>query len=334
MIDVIDHGERLLSYGVFDDAVIATTVEVMGQLSKLDTPEKVYAKAGITEGQIHSWQNNSYQPTEIVDRRPSLEATRPLLAHLGIVNPLDGNNLYHLSALALAFPDTRIVAAGNPAGPGYDSGKLSDVQRSRVIYGDLAPLAAPITGYLLDSRTVPEEADQTAFSFGNERLLAVARHASFPVRKNVSIEPTSAVEQSIVHLGWRSIKADSALKGYVADNQLPAFEAARKKSVGGISATLGSIRPTSFAYSRGMALGRYEVNLNDALKLNPNMEVTIAHGSKSEFDQDGMVSTIAERQGLIFPGRVRDQVLKAGRHMMVNYLPLDLAINLQALSAA
>lgn len=323
--------ERLASYDAFNSEVIEQVADVMDQVRSYDTYDKLFKAAGMPE--VKRFEHDGYHPVDVVDRRPKHhDPAAVLLDHLGIVNPLDPNNLVHVAAIGLLLPDARIVAAANPSGPGYKSALLNHAQRKMIVNGNTLPYAVPTMSYLDEDPQI-EYVEQVAFSFGNERLLAVAKHVNLLVGNCVAVEPASDIERDVVALAKAAAATGDAMDGYVQDNELPLLEAALKKSVGKTSVTLGSLRLTNFAAGRQMARGEYQKNAEEALEVNPAMSLTSVWCSDSEYKHDDSMTATTKRLQAQFGGRrVYGIRIPSERHLMVNYLPIELASVLQGLN--
>src|SRR5690606_14178235 len=105
---------------------------------------------------------------------------------------------------------------------------------------------------------------------------------AFDVPYAVAIEPASVKKRSILGLGNAFKSTEKALSGYVDANELPAFKAARKESVGPLNYVLGLGRLSNLAISKGLSGDGFMVRTAEALGAQSDMVATIAWGSESE----------------------------------------------------
>lgn len=278
---------------------------------------------------------SGYLPVDVVDIQPSAgyDPDEAMLVHLAMANPLDPNQLYQLATIAGTNPNKRIIAAANPSGLGYDSGRLTRPQRANIRAGDLRPAVEPAIKYL-ESQGI-NRVHQVGYSYGAERALTAASADAFETPSCVAIEPVSVIKRGLIGLGLSFASTAKELERYVGDSQTPAFEAARSESVGATAYNIGLLRPSNIAVARGLARERTDQRAREALLTHPELVVYAAWGSESELAVYGVTKAIIDGLRKTFGGdRVRERVIEGGKHALANDIHLQAAAVLEGLSGA
>lgn len=321
--------ERLEGYG-FNPHVVDTVSDFADQISQHDNYSETFEAVGI--GELKTVQYDGYMPVSLLDIRPEEHDPKAaMFIHLAMANPLDPNQLYQIAAIAGTNPNTRIIAAGNPSGPGYNTGKLTQSQRKAVAHGDLRPVVDPMVKYAEENGI--DWADQVGYSFGADRAMTAATSDAYQVRKAVAIEPASVKDRNLVKLGLAFGSTAKHLDHYVKESGTPAFEAARKDSVGAMAYNLGLARLSNIAIARCLSIRGFEQRTDDALEVHPETEATIAWGTESELAINGLMKPIVHRlQRSHGAQRVNPVVIEGGKHALANDIHLQAAIVLNGLS--
>lgn len=320
--------ERLEAYG-FNPYVVDTVSEFADQISQHATYAETFAAVGL--GDVKTVNYDGYMPVSVVDIRPEEHDPKAaMFIHLAMANPLDPNQLYQIAAIAGTNPNTRIIAAGNPSGPGYNTGRLTHSQRKAVAHGDLRPVVDPMVKYAEENGI--EWANQVGYSFGADRAMTAATSDAYQVDKAVAIEPASVKGRNLLKLGLSFGATAKHLDHYVKASETPAFEAAREESVGAMAYNLGLARLSNIAIARCLSIRGFEQRTDDALEVHPTMEATIAWGTESELAVHGLMKPIVHRLQRSHGHRVNPVVIEGGKHALANDIHLQAAIVLNGVS--
>lgn len=278
-----------------------------------------------------------YNPIEILDIRPADEKPgEALVYHLPMANPLDPNMIYQAATVAKAAePGTRLIAMGNPSGPGMGVGAMNHQNRKMVSQGNLSPVVEPLLKYL-DSQGVTK-ADHVGYSYGAELAAEAAASGNHAVDRLVSIEPVDVVERSLPALAAAFMSTNKELNRYVKATNLPAFEQARKDSTGVVSYTVGLGRLSNIAIARALTRNRFSERLQTSLDSQYWMNATIVNGGESELaPMDAIDNALSQLQPRYYPdqagiNQLRSIELPGQKHAFPNDLYLQAAVVLEAL---
>lgn len=323
--------ERLQQYYPFDQEVI-DAVSAVAERQAADTDyNDLFQRVGIEEPKIHRGLEN-YSPIQLVDIRPTEHDEKSaMVIHLAMANPLDPNQLYQIGTIAAANPNTRIIAAGNPSGIGYAAGKMNHAERKAAAHGDFGPLQFQLNDYI--KKQGIDQVDQVGYSYGADRAMAASTFEVYEVVNAVAIEPASVVKRSLLGLAGAFASTDKMLKHYVNANEISAFEAARKDSVGKYNYAVVALgRLSNIAVARGLTHNLFAGRAAQALQKHPDMQATIAWGTESELAKhEALSAQVEELQDEFGYQRVDTIILPGQKHALANDLALQSAIVAQAL---
>lgn len=320
--------ERLHSYQSFDQAVIEKVAQVAERQAVMSY--EAFFEACELQGTV-KLSYAGYAPVEILDINPDGSEDKPtLMVHLPMTNPLDPNNLYQIATLSACLPNTRILASGNPT-HGYNFGILNRQQRTQVARGDFRPTVEPLMKYAESQKL--SDINQYGYSYGADKAVTAAATTAYNVEKLVTLEPASVVGRSIVKLALDFGSSSKHLDKYVSANKLPAFNAARKDSVGMLDYYLGLMKLTNIAVARGLSDGKFEDRLQDAFISQSKMETLLAWGTDSELASNSAMDAINNRMIAKYGfNRVRALRLIRQTHALANDLALQAAVVLTSIS--
>jgi hypothetical protein len=323
--------ERLVDYYAFSPDVVDTVSEFAKRQSQYVTYQGFFHAMGI-EG-TQKLQSDGYLPVDVLDIRPKdYDPTTALIYHLPMANPLDPNQIYQLATVAATNPDRRIIATGNPSGPGYNSGLLTAKQRNDAAHGKFQAVVEPVLRFAEQQgiTTVDEIGD----SYGVDTAATAAAAGRYEVGKLICIEPASVKKRNLAKLALDFNSTAKPLGMYVAASNLPTFNEARKDSVSAAGYAMGLGRLTNLAIGRGLARGRFVAEMDDAFEHQKTMESTIIWGSESELAIDALMTNIVGGLQEQYGERVKAIRLPGQKHNLANDIHLQAALVLQSLRAA
>lgn len=315
--------ERLQGYGAFSSETIDQVSESFERIASFESYGELFEYAGLPETEIVRFPG--CLPAEIIDIQPvEYDADEAIVVDLPMANPLDPNNKYALATIAINNPNSRIIAAANPSGPGYNAGRLKLVQRHMVARGELAPTVTPML-YYLDQEGV-ERVRHAAYSYGCDKAATMIKMGEHETTHGVYIEPVVKDHGSFpfgtAKLGLSFASTAEHLDEYVANNDLPTFVAAREDSVGVIAYNIGLARLSNIAIARSLTPGGFVNRCLEAQIANPDMVSTLAWGSESELAIDAIMNSLYNMTN--YHARNTSRRLRMGGHY--HALANDLAV--------
>ncbi len=319
--------QRLEQIGGFSPEVIDRVEEVTNVQAQFGNYLEYFAKLGIPDPYL-------FKGHSILDIKPAghYDETKARAYHYPMGNANDPNMIFQAATLFAADPSTRLVAIGNPSGPGFHGGGLNHRGRKRVTRGNLRPTVDPLLDYLKQENVINTE--HVGYSYGATKAAVAALYSvnyDQNVTKGIHIEPADVKPRNVRTLFDDFILTEAFLAPYVNANQLPAFLNARSESVSGSRYNLGIIRPTNVAIARFLMKGRFEEIMEDTLDTNPHFVANIIWGSDSELAVDSLVQhTVSRLRDKHSERRVKARRLEGQKHAFPNYLPLQTAVVLEA----
>lgn len=322
--------ERLEAHQFTPD-VVDTVSAFAEEIATHTSYDETFRRVGMPD--VQKYHHDGYKSVDIIDVRPKeYDPNKAMLVHLAMANPLDPNQRYQIATIAGNHPNTRIIAAGNPSGPGYNGGRLTHAQRKTVAHNNLRPVVEPLVRYA-EAHGI-SDVHQVGYSFGADRAATAAGYDVYNVASLTAIEPASVAVRSLIKLGRSFASSASSLEKYVQDSQTPAFEAARGESVGALAYNLGLARLSNLAVARALALGGFEARTRAALTAHSSLQATIAWGTESELASDAHMRPLMHRLSSDYYHRVHRIHLEGERHALANDIHLQAAIVLEGTKAA
>lgn len=322
--------DRLLGYYPFSPDVVDDVSEFVERQASFTSYQAFFDSVGLKDPFV--FRTKGYKPTNIVDFRPKEHAPgEAVFYHLPMANPLDANQMFQLASVAATNPNKRILAAANPSGPGYKSGRLRLLQTPKVLKGNLGATIDPLLRYADDQKI--DVSQQIGVSYGADEAMETARRANHVVLSAVAIEPVIG-ERSFVGLAKDFKASDAALKGYVRASKMPLFESARAEAISGKAYMLGLLRLSNLAITEALTKGGFEARTTDAIKRQEKMRTLVAWGTASELARHEQLSDFMTDLLGQHPSRVDEIVLADQKHASFNDIPLQLALIRQGLRAA
>jgi pimeloyl-ACP methyl ester carboxylesterase len=327
--------ERLREYYPFSESVIERVSELADRQAGFKTYPEFLKFAGVEfDGSV----------PEYIDIRPKEhDHSEAIVAHLSMANPLNPHNIYGVAGLAVLNPNKRVIAFGNPSQPGMSHGTLSRRDRKAVAKGDFTPAVSSLVRYL-EAEGI-EEVSHVGSSYGSELAIAASLYDVAEVNHIVVSEPVTNKAKKIeipkldiplprlgiVKLGLEFASSDERMNEYVEKNGIPNYEVAFAEKGGLIPYSLGLLRPTNIANSRGLAKGGFFGRANRAMLVQKNAVLTGSRGTESELNDGESFDKDFDSLNAMYPGRVFSIVLDRQAHAMGNDLALYNAINLTGL---
>lgn len=317
--------ERLQGYYPFSDSTLHS-VEAAALRPQYRTLDSYFGRVGI--GQIDFLDYGTDGQVEIVDIRRDQEKD-VFIYHLPMANPLDTNQLFQIATVADVLPNTRIIAAGNPAGLGrkFKGGSLDKPQRDAVRQGVLSPVVAPLNHYVEDQGIT--EVGQIAYSWGVEKANEMTASVNAKVTDVIEIEPVSFVPRGVIKLFGTFMSTNKGLKELKANCDFPMYKEARKTAIKGLPYLAGILRPTNQAMAEYMARGELFFNADEALDIQRDARLHVAWGSKGEFggNADSAIPRVVRALTVVHGvERVFGMRLRDGKHALANDVYLQAAI--------
>lgn len=308
--------DRLRSYYPFDDAIVETVTTVAEAQHDLTLVETL-ARAHIPEPKHFRGGDKS---VEVLDIIPPGGYDQTQVFHLTMAGPIDPDRTLRAAILAAVQPATRIIMAGNPAGPGKSSGKLALHSMPSVWRGDLRPTIDPTLRYL-DSQAITS-ATHVGGSFGADKAATAAGYADRygqDVPNLVSIDPASVKRRSLLTLAKEFRSTEKHLDEYtLATDSRPYFEA-RSRSGGSLEYRLGLLRPTNLAIAHALTLDGFGKRVDTALTRQPDMRAGLLWGVESELAIHGlMLGITAQLKDRYSEERVSGTPLPRHKHAMLS----------------
>ena len=324
----MDTAERLQSYYNFSDETLAATESVAGYQSTFSSYQQYFEKGlGIPDGPKYT-RDGQHQVIDI--RPPEHDPKMAMVVHLPLANPLDANQIFQVGTIANTNPHLRVIAFGNPSGPGYQAGMLYKQARIRVTRGDFAPVVEPVKRYLDNAHI--ERVHHVGASYGADLAAEAAADGSYHTEHLVPIEPAAIKFWKLREFAKAFKSSALPLQGYVKAANQPLYMAARQDSVKGVAYNLGIARLSNIAAIRGLARGGFERRVDRALQEQPQARATIIWGSESELAIDGIVNSIVSSLQGLHPRRVAAIRLRGQKHSLVNDIYLHAALVREALN--
>lgn len=295
--------DRLNNYHDFSVETTEAVAEVAERYRSYETWPELFSdfQSAASHAQLHEVEYTPARgfPIKIVDIVPT-EIDTSLVYHLPMGNSIDQNMQARLLTLSAVLPNTRIIAAGNPAQPLTNSGRLTQQERNEVSRGRFRPTVDPILAYAHKEKI--EQADQVGFSYGADKALAatlLTDYYDISTPKVVPMDPASVTPRTILQLGADFLATNKHLNDYVEATEFPAYIDARKvtgRKTGWLAGYgLGLTRQSNIAIARGITVGKFETRLAETLRHNPETHATLVWGTESELAINGIMHALAGR---------------------------------------
>lgn len=321
--------ERLAQIYPFDPVILERVGEVADRQSGLSFEEF------LTQNQMPGVQ--IYPPKhgkaiEVFDRIPVGGYDETWVYHEAMATGLDRNTLMHVGTLALAAPDKRIIAVGNPGRPGHGYGKARFLDLPKVWSGNLNPLVGPVFQYLASQGI--ESATHIGFSLGADLVAASGEHVDKydqEVVKAIMMDPASVVIRGMIKLAIAYNETEKHLDHYIEATGSKPYLEARKLSGGLPSYVLALLRPNNIALSHMLGQDGFEGRADRALMAQPDMNAHVVWGSLDELALDGeMLKIQTQLQIAHGTDRVAGTRLEGQWHAMCDDIYLHTATILHA----
>ncbi|HET8992051.1 MAG TPA: hypothetical protein VFN31_03405 [Candidatus Saccharimonadales bacterium] len=322
--------ERLNSYYPFDEDVLHIVSDVAEAQRNSDW-QTIAGK--LPEPQIFIPENGN--PIQVLDISPKdYETTQVYNLPMGC--GLDASMTMRVATLASTQPTKRVIAIGNPGGPGANYGSLSREDRQALSKGNMRPVIEPMFQYLNSQKL--SEAVQVGYSYGADKAAAAAFYAANydqVVPKAIFMEPASVVPRSIVDLGLAFKASADGLDEYIEATASPAYLEARKlaeKSGHGFAGYAGGLmRLSNIAIAKSLCYPSFWPHVSGALDQNENMKADLVWGTKSTISPDKSMRHQLRQPNKFYDHlqRVRTLVIEGGKHAMGDDIFLLSALVLQ-----
>lgn len=322
--------KRLREYYAFSDETINAVAKFAETQASYKTYQDFFETVGMPEAKIH--RIGKKQGAVVIDIIPKKLAKRAIVMHLPMGNPLDPNQQYQVATIAGLFPDARVIAFGNPSGGKYSHVEhdLTVLQKLGIAAGaNVKPLVAAELDYLKTQGI--KNAYFAGYSYGALKALVSAKYVEEGMVQGVITVELVSHPRSPLKLVNDFKQTLEPLGSYVQATQLTTFQAARDTSIGGRD------YHKSLRRSINLSIGSLISRMN-ALKLaqqllrrKPNLQLTMAWGSKSELVDDVRMVQAIDQINVAFPGRVKGIQLYEHKHGLANDVHLHAAIIHEAL---
>lgn len=332
--------DRLQNYYPFTTQTAEVVAEVAERFRALNDWNELYSDFQADDSHAKlaekTYTPAHGSPIKLVDIVP-VEHDKTLMYHLPMGNSVDANMQARLITLSAVLPNTRIIAAGNPAQPFTDSGKLNQYQRKEVSSGNFRSTVDPILAYAHQERL--ERIDQVGFSYGADKALAAAILARcFDITPDsvIPMDPASVTPRTLFQLGADFLATNKYLSEYVDAAEFPAYIDARKvagRKTGWLAGYgLGLMRQSNIAIAKGIATGNFEDKLSQALEHNPETRTSVVWGTESELAIDGIMQAATGQAQITFGQRVTVMPVEGQHHAMGDDVFLHAALVREGLS--
>lgn len=315
-------------YPGFDESVVDAVAEV-AQKQRSNSWEHI--RSELPNNTVFSTDDSSIELMDIVP--DNYDET--WVYHLPMGNPLADHMQLRVATLAVAKPDKRVIAIGNPSGPNQGIGKLSNRELHTVWTGDLRPTIDPVMRYLSSQHI--EQSTQIGFSYGAEKAAAASQYAEKydqRVAEGLFMEPIAIKQRGLLELGRDFNSTAVALEGYVKASASNPVEAAGKraaeKSNGLVGYVLGLLRLSNIAIAHALSREGFEERVDGGLTSQEQMKAHLVWGTESELATHGLMVKLADRiQAKFGSERVSTMELAGQKHAMGDDVFLHTAIVLQ-----
>ncbi len=322
--------QRLKEYFPFSKNTLDVVSAFADKQQAFSTYRHFFASVAMPEPMLHVAKNG--QGVTVIDIYPD-NATKTLVVHLPMGNPLDTNQQYQLATLAGVFPEARIIGFGNPSG-GLYSFKEQDLpfwRRLGVATGlNTKALVAAELDYLATHAV--GDTYQVGFSYGALKALLVSRYAPVGTVKGVVTIELVSHPRNPIRLFREFNSTLAPLGAYVDAANLPTFREARRDAVNGNDYRIGLRRHINltigYLLSRINALKLAE----EVLSMQTAAQLTMAWGTASELVDDSRMRRALEAFETQFPGRSKGISLPGQKHGLANDVHLHAAIVYEACS--
>lgn len=339
-VHMSDVAERLQSYYPFSDEITETVADVAAFQKRFDHYKDYFTAIELPEPLVYKAHDSVETEIAVLDIKPrqDYDEHKARVLHLPMANPLDPNMLFQVATIYQSDPSDRLIAVGNPSGPGYKTGiQRGHDRRKSVSSGNLLALVDPILLYLKHNRI--RLADHIGYSYGAEKAAVAADFGSLYrqyAMRSVHTEPVSVKQRNLLRLGADFAASNKALNSYVEASDTPAFIDARTDSVGPLAYNIGLMRATNLAIAKALGRGSFETRMREALQPwpeEPEMTSTIIWGTESKLAIDGLTQELAGRlQASFGEDRIRTISLPGQKHALANDIHLQAALVLEGLS--
>ncbi len=318
-------------YPGFDESVVNAVAEV-AQRQRSSSWEQIRSK--LPDNSVFSTENSSIELMDILPK----DYDETWVYHLPMGNPLADHMQLRIATLAAAKPDKRIIAIGNPSGPGQSVGKIPAGSLRAVWKGNLRPTIDPVMRYLGSQQI--EQATHIGFSYGAEKAAAASQYSEKydqQVPSGLFMEPVAIKQRSLLGLGRDFNSTAAALEGYVKASASNPVEEANKrtaeKSHGLVGYALGLLRMSNIAIAHALTDEGFGDRVDNGLASQAEMQAHLVWGTESELATHGLMIKLANRlQAKFGVERVSTMEMVGQKHAMGDDIFLHTAIVLQNLN--
>lgn len=324
--------ERLSQIHAFDPSILERVGEVADRNADLSLGEFL-ATNQIPD--VGHYKPDHGKKIEILDIIPNQDYEKVLVYHEAMATALDRNAVMHVAAIALAAPDIRVIAVGNPGRPTQGYGKVRLIDQHKVWVGDLRPIIDPTLQYL-NSQGV-ENVTHAGFSYGADKVAAAATYSEQYdqcVVGGVFMDPVAIKHRGMLRLAKAYASTEKYLEQYIEASGSTAYLEARKESGGLLGYIIGLSRLTNIAIAHTLSGDGFESRLDAALTAQPEMRSHVMWGTESELSINSLMNDLTDRlQAKYGTNRLQTIRLIGQRHAMCDDIFLNAAAVLQAVES-
>lgn len=320
--------KRLERYTAFNQKTIDFAARLAQKQAEYATYQ-AFLKAADVPLQPTLFVTRSGRGVPLVDISPRTgKEAGAFVVHLPMGNSLDPNQLYQVATLALAFPEYRLIAFGNPSGKPYayrEQGfSLRDWWRVAFTKNKRAAVSAELE-YLASQNVA--QVYHTGYSYGALKALLTAYYAPPEQTKGLLLLDPAAHSRGLRQLFGDFNATFAPLGQYVNRTELQTFFDARRDAANQVRYKRGIARPVNIAIGIMLARTDFIPLLKKVLTKHSHISAYVAWGSKSELGNDAhMKASLHSFTHETAKGRVRSLRLDGDTHAFANDIHLYVAI--------
>jgi pimeloyl-ACP methyl ester carboxylesterase len=325
---------RLNAYYPFDTSIVEDVADVAEahRRSNWDDVQKMLPEPD-------TFIPASGHAIEVLDIIPPAGYDNTYVYHLPMGNGLDANMVTRMAVLSDVLPAARIIAVGNPTGPGKPTGKIPVGELPTVWQGDLYAAVKPTLEYI-DTQGLGE-VSHVGYSYGADRAAAAAHRSGAHdqrVLHGIFMEPAAVQKRSLLGLGVAFNSSAAALPGYVQAVDSHTYDRAREHASqtghGLTGYTLGLMRLSNLAIAHALTRDTFPESVRGALNVQVDMHASVIWGTDSEVAPHQAMQGIVDQLQESSPGHVHPLVMEGQRHAMGDDIFLHAALVAQSIRAA
>ncbi|HSH55985.1 MAG TPA: hypothetical protein VK983_04120, partial [Candidatus Limnocylindrales bacterium] len=294
--------ERLRQYYPFTEEIVGQVADAALRQNRKSFQE-LADQYGIADGPQIVEAADGKHTLEVLSVIPQqdYDASTARVYHTPMANPVSPNMAMRALRLFGSDPSVQLLVIGNPSIPGHGAGKTTLKESLAMMRsGSLEACVAPVVSYL--GKRAITKTQQLGYSYGADKAVATTRHASdrgIGVTHGVYIEPASAVKRRMPALAKAFSETNEPMARYIQQTESEPYSKVREQdsALGLVGYAAGLLRVSNIAIATTIKQGGFIQRVDEAMKSQEDLEVTVGWGSLSELaPDDAMTQVVAELQ--------------------------------------